>query len=84
MAHTVQSADALIKRLLQENGQPSHKSQEVQAVSVRVDASVNISGQLREQRYTGDISIEDQQDQSKLEAQLLRFYTHHNYPEDRR
>jgi len=83
MAHTVQSADALIKRLLQENGQAPHKPQEVQAVSVRVDASDNISESFREQRHAGYISIEDQQDQSKLEAQLLRI-PHPNHPEDRR
>ena len=85
MALTVRPADGLIHRLLQQNSQAAGKPQEEKTASIRVNDQVNISQHAREQVNIGNGAVDSrQQNQSKLESQLLRLYTHHAYSEDKK
>jgi len=78
MPLTVRPADGLIHRLLQQNSQPAGKPQAEEPSPVHANDQVSISQHAREQAGVVDSR---QQNQSKLESQLLRLYTHHGFAE---
>ena len=77
MALTVRSADGLIHRLLQQNSHASGKPQTEKTASVRVDEKINILQYSREKSGSENSAVDSrQQNQAKLESQLLRLYTY--------
>ena len=83
MALTVRPADGLIHRLLQQNSQATGKPQTDEKGSIRINDQINVSRHAREQANSGNSAVDGrQQNQSKLESQLLRLYTHHGLTED--
>lgn len=83
MALTVRPADGLIHRLLQQNSQAAGKPQAEKTASIRINDQVNISQHAREKSDSENNAVDSRkQNQSKLESQLLRLYTHHNLEKD--
>ncbi|MES0371905.1 MAG: hypothetical protein ABUK11_06455 [Mariprofundaceae bacterium] len=83
MALTVRPADGLIHRLLQQNSQAAGKPQTEKAASIRINDQVNISQHGKEMGSSENSAVDSrQQNQSKLESQLLRLYTQHSSGKD--